>query len=184
MSTPISLPKQYVGFLLNVSFYVDTLTRRLGDLAVHVHMGETVRQMLHMYFYAENLPSMFPTDTYLGATVVYRTNQNTLPDSVRGAILTVMADSQWDLHDYINTSIQYPLTRSVPNEREYYYTVDGSNGRLMVYVPVTPEMVPGVHTLPEAAIVYSCFNTLPMDKRMAYAPALAKLTVQPPVANF
>lgn len=180
MSIPTSInnqPRLFIGFLLNIGFYADLVRRRLGHNLQYVNLGETVRQMLHMYFYAENLPTLHPHDTYLGATAVYSCNQNALSNEVRGAILTTLSETQWDLHDYINTAIQYPLTRNVANEREYYYTVD-TTGKLMVYVPIPAEVRNTVHGLPEAAIVMACFNTLPMEKRVAFGPAFVQMSGQ------
>ncbi len=186
MNTPILNPtnqakrKLFAGTLLNVVFYADHLRARLADYLGVVNVGETVRQMLHQYFYAENIPTLSPHDTYLGATAVYTVNQTTLSDQHRGAILTILADSQWNLHDYIHQSIAYPMGRNVANEREYYYTVD-NQGRLMVYIPVGFEgEVNAMAGMPEMAVVMACYQTLPEVKRLAFGPALAgMMQVQP-----
>lgn len=177
-STPNLQQRQYIGFLLNVNFYADILRNRIGEHLVYVNLPETIRQMLHMYFYAENLPSPLPADTYLGATAVYNQPQANIPNHVRAHILTVLSDTQWDLHDYINNAIQYALGINVAREREYYYRVDGG-GHLMVYVPLNEGMKCESTPLPESAVVYACFSTLPMDKRMAFGPAMVNMTTNP-----
>lgn len=180
MNTSIHKPvqRQYIGFLLNINFYADILRNRLGHNLTYVNLPETIRQMLQMYFYAENLPSPLPYDTYLGATAVYNAAPATIPDINRAQILTVLSETQWDLHDYINNSIQTALGKNVAREREYYYRVDGG-GRLMVYVPVQPGTANESTPLPEAAVVYACFTTLPMEKRMAFGPAYAQMSKHP-----
>lgn len=178
MNTPAANQRMFVGFILNITAYASTVSARLGENLKYVDLSETVRQMLQMYFYAEMLPSIKPTDTYLGAVAVYNVNQTTLPIETRGQILTVMSETQWDLHDYVNSAIQFALGSNVCRESEYYYRT-GEMGKLLVYVPLEDCMNTQVSALPEAAVVYSCFSTLPSAKRIAFGASIANATAQP-----
>lgn len=147
----------------------------MGEYMQYIDIANTIRANVHSYFYAEHLPTFVPVDTYLGAMVAYRVNQEALPQEIRSYILNKMADLQWVLHEYISSSIQAVLGTNVCRENEYYYMLD-SNGRLMVYVPVdhVKMLQLGIHTVPEAAVVMSCYNTLPLEKRLAYSKAIAE----------
>lgn len=167
MNTQAINPRMFVGFVLNVTSYAETVRARLGTNAQYVDLPETVRQMIQMYFYSEMLPSIKPTDTYLGAVAVYTVNQSLLPNEVRGHVLTVLSETQWDLHDYINQSIQYVLGANVCRESEYYYQL-GPMGKMMVYVPLMDGLQGTYSSYPEAAVVYACYSTLPEAKRLAF----------------
>ncbi len=151
---------------------------RLGEYLNVIDLGKTVRQNVHNYFYNEQLPMMDPSDCYLGGIVVYRVNQNAMDQNVRSAILSTMADLQWVIHDYISTSIQAVMGLNVVRETEYYYTLD-ARGRLMVYVPINQmaQTVLGVVPVPEASVVYSCFATLPMQKKLVFSQAISDVSM-------
>lgn len=172
----------YVGLLLNVHEFVNALQMRLADYLQVVDIAATVRQNVHSYFYNEMLALPSPTDVYLGAVVAYKVNQNTMDQAVRNNILSLMADMQWLIHDYISGSVQRHFGLDVVRETEYYYNLD-TKGRLMVYVPLLPGQVHfGVSASPESAVVYSCYNYLPMEKKLAFAKAMSN--VQPKAAAF
>lgn len=170
-------PKMYIGVLLSINDFRRTIESHLGQYLSLIDMGATVRCNLHNYFYCEQLPIHKPIDQYLGGMVVYNCNPEALPREIRNPIVSTMADLQWVLHDYISLSIQAILGINVVRENEYYYTLD-QHGRLMVYVPLAPNSFAsiGVSPVPEAAVVYSCFHTLPIEKRLAFAGAVSKLT--------
>ena len=173
-------PRQYVGLLLSVHEFVNALQMRLAGYEQIVDFAATVRQNVHSYFYNELLALPSPTDVYLGAVVAYKVNQNTIDQTARHSILSLMADMQWLVHDYISTSVQRHFGLDVVRETEYYYNLD-TKGRLMVYVPLLATQSPiGVASFPEAAIVYSCYNFLPMEKKLAYAKAMALVTPKQP----
>ena len=175
MTNPQPNPRMYIGVLLNVSDFNRTICTHMGEYMQYIDISNTIRANVHSYFYAEHLPTYVPIDTYLGGVVAYRVNQETLPPGVREYILNKMADLQWVLHDYISLSVQSILGVNVCKENEYYYVLDG-NGRLMVYVPVdhVALLQLGVATIPEASVVMACYQTLPLQKRLAYSKAIAE----------
>ena len=171
----------YIGMLLNVNEFVNALQMRLADYLHLIDLSATVRQNVHSYFYNELLPLTSPTDVYLGGVVSYKVNQNTIDQTTRNTILSLMADLQWLVHDYISSSVQRYFGLDVVRETEYYYNLD-HKGRLMVYVPLLPNhSLLGVAPAPEAAIVYSCYAFLPMAKKLAFAKAMSSVK---PAAPF
>lgn len=175
----------YIGFLLSTREFHNALLSRLGEYTAVIDFNNTVRQNIHNYFYNEALPTIVPMDCYLGAVVCYRVNQESMDQNVRSIILSIMADMQWVIHDYISTSIQGVLGRNVVRETEYYYTLD-TRGRLMVYVPITEmaQHILGVVPVPEASVVYTCYTTLPMDKKLAFSQALSNINIPSSVSGF
>lgn len=174
-------PKMYIGFLLSSREFYNAIHIRLEQYLNIVDIGKTVKQNVHNYFYSEMLPMTDPIDCYLGALVVYKVNQEVIPANVRSDILSIMADMQWVLHDYISINIQTIMGRDVTRETEYYYNLD-QRGRLMVYVPISEmaKTLLGVSPVPEAAVVYSCYAFLPMAKKLVFSQAILQIDTPVP----
>lgn len=176
MSQTTTQPRMYIGALLSINDFRRTIEAHLHNYMQFIDIGSTIRCNLHNYFYCEQLPMHKPVDTYLGGMVVYSCNPDTIPPDIRNVIVSMMAELQWALHDYISLSIQAIVGTNVVRENEYYYNLD-QHGRLMVYVPIDQYSLAriGVSPLPEAAVVFSCYHTLPMEKRIAFAGAISKI---------